>query len=137
MRIFDNIFWATISWFQAWTFPSSSYIVRYREISPDIVKYWATERSKVFHNYRQISSEFMTNFIEFQMLPQVPLVKQKLSWAKQVWWEPLILKRNKLKIKIGENKKSINKSYLGVHSGFSFTNIHESKDCRGRGRVLP
>ena len=42
----------------------------------------------------------------------MPVVNKKLSWAKQVWWEPLVLKRNKLKIKIDENKKSINKSYL-------------------------
>ena len=40
------------------------------------------------------------------------IVKQKLSWAKQVWWEPSVLKHNKLKIKIGENKKSINENYL-------------------------
>ena len=42
----------------------------------------------------------------------MPLVKQKLRWPKQVWWEALVLKRNKLKIKIFENNKSIHKSYL-------------------------
>ena len=42
----------------------------------------------------------------------MPLVKKGLSWAKQVLWESSVLKRDKLKIKIDENKKSINKSYL-------------------------
>ena len=44
---------------------------------PDIVKYCATEISKVFDNYRQISSEFMTNSIELQMLSE-DVAKQKL-----------------------------------------------------------
>ena len=44
--------------------------VKYCYISPDIVKYYATELSKVFNNYRQISSEFMTNSIELQMLSE-------------------------------------------------------------------
>ena len=39
---------------------------------PDIVKYRATEILKVFNNYRQISSEFMTNSIELQMLSDTP-----------------------------------------------------------------
>ena len=69
MRIFDNIFWATIFLFQVCTFPSS-YIVKYIWISPDIVKYRLTETSKIFDNYLQISSEFMTNFIEVQMLSE-------------------------------------------------------------------
>ena len=42
----------------------------------------------------------------------MPLVKEELRWPKQVWWEALVLKRNKLKIKIFENNKSIHKSYL-------------------------
>ena len=40
------------------------------------------------------------------------MLSEDASWAKQVWWELSVLKRNKLKIKTGENKKSINKSYL-------------------------
>ena len=52
----------------------------------------------------------MTNSIELQK--KMPIVKQILNWAKQVWWEPSVLKRNKLAIKIGENKNSINESYL-------------------------
>ena len=59
MRIFDDIFWTTIFWFQVCTFPSSC-----------IVKYLSTEISKVFDNYRQVSSEFMTNSIELQMLSE-------------------------------------------------------------------
>ena len=52
----------------------------------------------------------------------MPLVKQNLSWVKQVWWEPPILKRNKLKIKIGVNKKSISKSlFLHVHTTLAST----------------
>ena len=39
-------------------------------MSPDIVKYYATGISTVFNNYRQISSEFMTNSIELQMLSE-------------------------------------------------------------------
>ena len=54
-----HIFWATIFWFQVWTFPSS-YIVKYR----------ATKTSKVFDNYCQISSEFMTDSIELQILSE-------------------------------------------------------------------
>ena len=69
MRIFDNIFWAVISWFQVQTLPSS-YIAKYRYISPDIVKFCVTKISNVFNNYRQISSEFMTNSIELQMLSE-------------------------------------------------------------------
>ena len=42
----------------------------------------------------------------------MPLIKQKLRWAEQVWWEPSVLKHNKLKIKIVENKTSIYKNYL-------------------------
>ena len=51
----------------------------------------------------------------------MPLVKQRPSGAKQVWWGPSILKRNKLRIKIGENKKSIDKSYLPVHTTLAST----------------
>ena len=39
-------------------------------MSRHIVKYCATEMSKVFNNYRQMSSEFMTNSIELQMLAE-------------------------------------------------------------------
>ena len=39
-------------------------------MSPDLVKYRATEISKVFDNYRQKSSELLTNFIEFQFLSE-------------------------------------------------------------------
>ena len=39
-------------------------------MSPDIVKYHSIEISKVFDNYRIISSEFMTNSIELQMLSE-------------------------------------------------------------------
>ena len=46
----------------------------------------------------------MTNSIELQMLSE--------DAAKQVLWQPSVSKRNKLKFKIDENKKSINKSYL-------------------------
>ena len=71
MRIFDDIFWVTIFWFQVCMF-LSSYIVKYRYMLPDIVKYRATEILKVFNNYRQISSEFMTNSIKLQMLSDTP-----------------------------------------------------------------
>ena len=36
----------------------------------DIVKYCAIEIPKVFNNYCQISSEFMTNSTELQMLSE-------------------------------------------------------------------
>ena len=37
-------------------------------MSVDIAKYCACEISKVFNNYLQISSEFIANSIELQML---------------------------------------------------------------------
>ena len=49
----------------------------------------------------------MTNSIELHMLSE-----DAARWAKQVWCKPSVLKRNKLRIKIVENKISINKSYL-------------------------
>ena len=39
-------------------------------MAPGIVKYRASEISKVFDNYRQISSGFMTNSIELHMLSE-------------------------------------------------------------------
>ena len=45
-------------------------VVIYRQVlltSLDIVKYCATEISKISNSYRQISSEFMTNSIELQI----------------------------------------------------------------------
>ena len=48
-------------------------VVIYRQVSLNstrIVKYCSTEISKVFENYPQISSEFMTNSIELQILSE-------------------------------------------------------------------
>ena len=59
MRIFDDIFGRQF------------FVVIYRQISLNIaVKYRLTEISKVFYNYREISSDFMTNSIELQMLSE-------------------------------------------------------------------
>ena len=44
----------------------------------------------------------------------MPLVKQKLRWA--LWCESSVLKSNKLKIKIVENKKSIKNLFIPVHT---------------------
>ena len=59
MRIFDDIFGRQF------------FVVIYRQISLNIaVKYRLTEISKIFYNYREISSDFMTNSIELQMLSE-------------------------------------------------------------------
>ena len=65
MRIFDNIFWATISGFKCERFRRHiwSNIVKYRQ-------YRATETSKTFDNYRQITSGFMINSIELHTLSE-------------------------------------------------------------------
>ena len=59
MRIFDDIFGRQF------------FVVIYRQISLNIaVKYRLTEISKNFYNYGEISSDFMTNSIELQMLSE-------------------------------------------------------------------
>ena len=119
-RYLTIYFWATIFWFQMWTFPSS-YIIKYRSISPDIVRHHTTEIAKVFDNYRQISLEFMAILQSFRCYHKMLLIKQKLRRAKHVWWEhetivpwweASVLKHNKLKIKIVEKKTPMNKSYI-------------------------
>ena len=45
-----------------------------------VLSYCVTEISKVFNNYHQISSEFMTSSIEVQMLSEdATIVNQKLG----------------------------------------------------------
>ena len=72
------------------------------------------ETSKEFSNYQQISSEFITNLTELRMLWEDDASQSKTK-ARQVGWELLVLKHNKLKIKIVENRTSINKSYLYLY----------------------
>ena len=52
-----------------------------RQISPNTVKYRSTRISKVFDNYYQISSEFMTYAIEFHMFSKDPASKKKQRCA--------------------------------------------------------
>ena len=58
-------------------------VVRYRQISLNIVKYRSIQISNVFDNYRQISSGFMTNSIEFRCIKhndlKISFVESKIS----------------------------------------------------------
>ena len=87
----------------------SSNIVKYRQILSNIVRLKYQTFLIIIAKYHRSLWLILKNFRCYQ---KMPLVKQGLSWAKQVLREPPVLKRNKLKIKIDENKISINKSYL-------------------------
>ena len=52
-----------------------------RQISPNTVKYRSTRISKVFDNYYQISSEFVTYAIEFH-ISKDPASKKKTNVSK-------------------------------------------------------
>ena len=111
MRIFDNIFGRQFPGFKCKRFRLHilSNTVEYCQISSNIVRLKYQKFLIIIAKYHPSLWLILQNF---RCYLKMPPVKQKLSWEKQVWWEPSVLKRNRLKMKIGENKKSINKSYL-------------------------
>ena len=97
------IFWRQFSGFKCLRFRRhiSSNVVKYREISSNIVR---LKYQKFFINIAKYHLSWWLILEKFRCYQNMPLVKQELSWAEQVWWEPSVLKHIKLKLRLLKNK---------------------------------
>ena len=89
-----------------------------RHISSNIVRLKYQKFLIIIGKYHRSWWLILQNFRCYQ---KMPLIRQKLTCTKQFWWEPSLLKRNKLKIKIGGNKKYQQELFVPVHTTLAST----------------
>ena len=135
MAVFVDIFWATIFWFQAWTFSSSN--------TSDIVKYCQTSfnsNTNIFYNYRQMLWGLRIYFIKFQMLSKDAASKTKtevsktslmrtLSFKTILTWKLSLLKTKYLSTQVNTKVKKIGRNFSYFACSYIYSLYLKSAEC--------